>query len=150
MRIFGSKHGIITKTELLAGFPQLDGKTADLLISEVDTDDDGGISFQELWFMIQSLVTANAHMKDAAKSNTTEATAPLMQSAAAAKIGDENILAATTTQVDDILSAPVAESIEGKRSSNPPPPPPPNPPPPPPVATFDATADGGSACCVIF
>ena len=52
------KNGVIDKSELIKGFPQLDDKTADLLMAEVDVDDDGSILFEELWGMIQSIAQA--------------------------------------------------------------------------------------------
>ena len=50
--------GEIDKSELLKGFPQLDEEAADLLIADVDLDLDGSISFDELWSVIESLMTA--------------------------------------------------------------------------------------------
>ena len=52
------KNGVIDKSELIKGFPQLYDKTADLLMAEVDADNDGSISFEELWGMIQSIAQA--------------------------------------------------------------------------------------------
>ena len=41
------KDSILRKDELLKEFPHLDAKTSDLLFEEVDTDGDGGLSFDE-------------------------------------------------------------------------------------------------------
>jgi hypothetical protein len=59
-----NKDSILSKDELLKAFPQLDEKTADLLIEEIDTDKDGHISFDELWTMIESLAAASAREQD--------------------------------------------------------------------------------------
>jgi len=55
-----NKDSSIRKDELLKAFLHLDEKTADLLIKEVDTDEDGGIAFDELWKMVESLAAASA------------------------------------------------------------------------------------------
>lgn len=54
-RLDTNKNGEIDKAELLSGFPKLDGKTADLLIEEADTDGSGGVSLSELWSVIESV-----------------------------------------------------------------------------------------------
>jgi hypothetical protein len=59
-----NKDRIISKDELLKAFPHLDEKTADLLIKEIDTDEDGAINFDELWTMIESLAAASAREQD--------------------------------------------------------------------------------------
>lgn len=74
--------GIIDKTELISGFPQIDSMTADSLIAEVDTDADGGISFDELWTMIQDLAAASVRVQDTktAEKRSEEAAASLYSS----------------------------------------------------------------------
>ncbi len=59
-----NKDSILRKEEILKAFPHLDEKTADLLIKEIDTDEDGGISFDELWTMIESLAAASERQQD--------------------------------------------------------------------------------------
>ncbi len=51
---------LIDRSELLWAFPQLEDKTADLMIEETDTDGDGRISFDEMWAMVQRLATATS------------------------------------------------------------------------------------------
>ena len=47
------ENGKIDKEELMQGFPQLDANAAGMLIAEADQDNDGSISFDELWAIIQ-------------------------------------------------------------------------------------------------
>ncbi len=58
------KDSILRKDELLKAFPHLDAKTADLLIEEVDTDGDGGISFDELWGMMECIADGSVREQD--------------------------------------------------------------------------------------
>ena len=53
-----NKDELIDRSELLRAFPQLEDKTADLMIEETDADGDGRISFEEMWAMIQRLTSA--------------------------------------------------------------------------------------------
>ena len=46
-------NGQIDQEELMQGFPQLDANAAGMLIAEADQDNDGSISFDELWAIIQ-------------------------------------------------------------------------------------------------
>ena len=48
-----NKDGMICQEELLAGFPQVDAATADILMEEADSDGDGFISFQEFAAIIE-------------------------------------------------------------------------------------------------
>jgi len=70
-KLDADKNGNISKQELLKGIPQLDDKTADLLIAEADADKDGSISFEEFLGMILSY-HANRPRKPAPLSNTEE------------------------------------------------------------------------------
>ena len=56
---------LIDRSELLRAFPQLEDKTADLMIEETDTDGDGRISFDEMWAMVQRLATATSDHQNA-------------------------------------------------------------------------------------
>ena len=47
------ENGKIDQEELMQGFPQLDANAAGMLIAEADQDNDGSISFDELWAIIQ-------------------------------------------------------------------------------------------------
>ena len=59
-RLDADGSGEIDKSELLKGFPQLDDGTVDDLIADVDLDQDGNISFDELWSVIESLNQSSA------------------------------------------------------------------------------------------
>ena len=50
----------IDRSELLRAFPQLEDKTADLMIEETDADGDGRISFEEMWALFQRLTSATS------------------------------------------------------------------------------------------
>jgi len=52
-RLDTDKNGSIDKEELMQGFPQLDANAAGILIAEADEDNDGSISFHQLWAIIQ-------------------------------------------------------------------------------------------------
>jgi hypothetical protein len=56
---------LIDRSELLRAFPQLEDKTADLMIEETDTDGDGRISFDEMWAMVQRLAAATSDHQNA-------------------------------------------------------------------------------------
>ena len=56
---------LIDRSELLRAFPQLEDKTADLMIEETDNDGDGRITFDEMWAMIQRLATATSDHQNA-------------------------------------------------------------------------------------
>jgi len=54
-RLDTGNNGHIGKSDLCKGFPQLDSKTVDVLMTEADTDHDDLISFEEFWVMIVSV-----------------------------------------------------------------------------------------------
>jgi hypothetical protein len=58
------KDSILRKDELLKAFPHFDAKTADLLFEEFDTDGDGGLSFDELWGMMECIADGSVREQD--------------------------------------------------------------------------------------
>ncbi len=67
-----NKDSILRKDELFKAFPHLDEKTAELFIKEIDTDEDGGINFDELWTMFESLAAAIAREQDLKVSRSSK------------------------------------------------------------------------------